>query len=119
MDPPFRRPDYDIDDENSLTEINTLFATSLDNLSWPSTVMTSSQISEMAALYIMPKFQLVSSGSESSSWNFVFLGSERQKDIVSCDSLKNASIKESAYAIPSPEMQTTIHTLQKVDPLAK
>ncbi len=57
--------------------------------------------------------------AESFSLNFVLLGSEGQKDIVFRDSLKNASIKESAYAIPSLEMQTSIHALQKVESLAK
>ncbi len=73
--------------------------------------MNSSQTSEMAALYIKPRFPLVSSWAESFSWNFVLLGSEGQKEIVSRGSLKNASIKKSAYAILSPEMQSSIHAL--------
>ncbi len=81
--------------------------------------MTSSQTSEMVALYMKPKFPLVSTRAESSSLNFFFLGSEGQKGIVSRDFLKNVSIKESPYAILSPDMPTSIHALQKVDPLAK
>ena len=81
--------------------------------------MISSQRSKIAALLIEPKLPLVSSGAESSSWKFVFLGSEEQKEIVSRDFLKNTSIKESAYVNLLPEIQTFIHALQKIDPLAK
>ena len=111
--------DYDDHYEDNLTEIHSLLATSLDYSSWPSTDMISSQTSEMTALYIKYKFSLVFAATESFSWNFVLLGREEQKKIVSCDSLKNASIKESAYVIPSSEMQISIYTLQKVDPFIK
>ena len=73
----------------------------------------------MVALYIKPQFPLMSFRTESSSENFVFLGSKRRKEIVSYDFLKDANIKESTYTILSSEMQTSIHALQKVDFLAK
>ncbi len=103
-DAPSYKSNYDAYDENSMTGIYTLFVTSLHHSSWPSTLMISPQTSKIKALYIKLKFSLVSSGTESSSWNFVFLGSKRQKEIVSRDSLKNTSTNESAYAILSPEM---------------
>ncbi len=73
----------------------------------------------MVALYIKPQFLLMSFKTESSSGNFVFLGSKRRKEIVSYDFLKDANIEESTYTILSSEMQTSIHALQKVDFLAK
>ncbi len=106
MDASFCQSDSDVHDQNSFIESNIILTTSLDDFFWPCIVMTSSQASEVPALYINPKFSLVFFKAESFLVNF---NSEKQKKIVSRDFLKQVNIKESVYINLSPEMQSSIH----------